>query len=47
MSTDSAKLKVALAEAITHTLWGNGTITAQEKETLDELNRKTFQDGKC
>ncbi len=45
--SDKAKVKIALAEAITKQLWVKGLITQQQREQIDLNSRKRLAKGKC
>ena len=41
--SDSTKVKIALAEAITKQLWVKGLITQKQRETIDINSRKKLE----
>ena len=45
--SDKAKVKIALAEAITTQLWVKGFITKEQREKIDQNIRKQLADGDC
>ena len=45
--SDKAKVKIALAEAITTQLWVKGLISKEQREKIDQNSRKRLADGDC
>ena len=45
--SDTQKVKIALAEAITKQLWVKGLITQQQREIIDKNSQKVLAKPNC